>query len=1053
MEFIKPKLGSPSWGQEEYLVLAIFCLILYHSRNQVFGEASKAILLNGALASLLNDIVQTACTRGPALLEQDEESEPIHRLAFILLLYFFSLNSFPAVLPEHLDWQELLQSSNDAPPLLILSIKCHDLCRFLHFGRSLLKLISSECLVGILGRITVQRERMHEELRCPFNYLQSMIAIIESLVLYEESSMANNCSICLSMIITWETLGLQDQVLVRNSKWFRMILEEFTMTLIAPSLASNYFKYKHKPASHIATALLNLEKEPQWMRSLFNITSISGIVKNLSVQNLTLEMVNLFRTLLSKRYLNEDHIECLNQLFQVYKRQVYKDISISKSAETLDKKFLSKECDTGKLCCFLVDLMLSLGSNKDGDSKESVLKEIDRFSKELSTTQGDTAFDFPSKMAVVSESHLKKLKDHLQNGSIEEAMKEAKALISSHPDHFPSHIHLFEALAASSSPDLSSRAASLVVVLLSNVSRQQLPSLFSCKNLLETLVSGSRYSDVLSFFSKIIDTGLRPDIFTYNKAIQSAVKLGDVHRAMELRNRMEKNDEIPPNAFTFNVLISGLWKAGLTAEAGKMFNDMQKRKVLPTLVTYNVMIDGYCKIGDLDSAFKVWDQMKAFSVKPNLASYNSLLLGLAHAGRMDETGDLLKEMESKSLIPDEFTFSTLIKGHCMSGNKEGAIDLFEEYIRKGIQPGAYTCGVLLSGLCKDGGVLKAEEFLRRMIDGGFVPTTVIYNIIVDGYCRVGNIDEAFSALRRMESLRVKVNHITYNSLINGLCKLQRMAEAEELLKEMTEKGEPPTLESMNPLIDSYSRVGQFVKCFEILDEMEDKLGLEPNIVSYGALVNGFCKKGKVHEAEALFAHIVMKGMKANVMIYNMLVDAYSVAGNVGKAHKLIQQMKGAGVSPNIVTYNSLIKGLCGKGCLHDAEELLTKLRFEGLSPDVITYNTLMAAHCNADDLEKAIEIFNEMETLRIEPNLATYYLLISKMSMTGRMEGVENLYHQMLQKKLDPDRNLYGAMISGYAGIGNESKLLSLQEEMRNRGIPLERTSLNSASSHVESQI
>ncbi|PKU76745.1 Protein PRD1 [Dendrobium catenatum] len=317
LEYVNPKLASQLWGQDELLVISIFCLILHHSRNQVLEEASKAILLNSALASAVENIVQTSIAKGPALVDHDEEMETRECLPFYLLLYFFSLNSSYATIQDCLDWQDFLQSSNTAPPTLLISIKCHDLCRLMHFGSSLIKSLSSQCLVEMLSRISDQRERNQEELRCSARYLQSMIAVMESLVFYEEKAVATNCGICLSKILSCKSLGLGEKMVIRNCKWFRMIMEEFTMTLTAPSMASKYFKNLHKPASRIATALLRLEQTPQWMRSVFDISCISGVVSNLCAQNLSAEMVDLFRALLSRKYLNEEHVGCLNQIFQV----------------------------------------------------------------------------------------------------------------------------------------------------------------------------------------------------------------------------------------------------------------------------------------------------------------------------------------------------------------------------------------------------------------------------------------------------------------------------------------------------------------------------------------------------------------------------------------------------------------------------------------------------------------------------------------------------------------------------------------------------------------
>lgn len=74
-----------------HLVMGILSLILSQCGNQTLTEASKAILLNKPLASAVNNVIQAACVKGPALIDHDEEPGIGETLTSVLLLYFFSL--------------------------------------------------------------------------------------------------------------------------------------------------------------------------------------------------------------------------------------------------------------------------------------------------------------------------------------------------------------------------------------------------------------------------------------------------------------------------------------------------------------------------------------------------------------------------------------------------------------------------------------------------------------------------------------------------------------------------------------------------------------------------------------------------------------------------------------------------------------------------------------------------------------------------------------------------------------------------------------------------
>ena len=90
MGYLIPMVTAGGWTQESLLVLGILSLILHHSTNQALVEASKAILLNDSLVSMINNVIHTSCSKGPALVEDDEETRNGETLTFVLLLHFFS---------------------------------------------------------------------------------------------------------------------------------------------------------------------------------------------------------------------------------------------------------------------------------------------------------------------------------------------------------------------------------------------------------------------------------------------------------------------------------------------------------------------------------------------------------------------------------------------------------------------------------------------------------------------------------------------------------------------------------------------------------------------------------------------------------------------------------------------------------------------------------------------------------------------------------------------------------------------------------------------------
>lgn len=224
-------------------------------------------------------------------------------------LLTFSCISLQVVLPGNMDWQNFFCLPEKTCTLPSIGILCQDVCRFLHFGSSLVKLVASYCLIELLNGITDQQNGVN----CSMGYLRSMVAILEGLVFHHDLRIAMNSGLCLSMIFSWEV----PTSLVRNNSWCRTIVEELAKSLAAPCSVSTSFMNHHRPAVYITIALLRSKTVPPWMNSVLNEACVSGIIENLSPNNISVEVVLLFQQLLLSAYLKSDQIAKIDHLLQV----------------------------------------------------------------------------------------------------------------------------------------------------------------------------------------------------------------------------------------------------------------------------------------------------------------------------------------------------------------------------------------------------------------------------------------------------------------------------------------------------------------------------------------------------------------------------------------------------------------------------------------------------------------------------------------------------------------------------------------------------------------
>lgn len=79
--------------------------------------------------------------------------------------------------------------------------------------------------------------------------------------------------------------------------------------------------------------------------------------------------------------------------------------------------------------------------------------------------------------------------------------------------------------------------------------------------ILELLIAQGEFKRTLDLFNEVVDSGIRVDKFSYGKAGQAAVKLGDLRRGVELKDSMIRR-RVGASDFVYNVLIGGFCKEG-----------------------------------------------------------------------------------------------------------------------------------------------------------------------------------------------------------------------------------------------------------------------------------------------------------------------------------------------------------------------------------------------------------------------------------------------------------------------------------------------------------
>ncbi|XP_058102345.1 pentatricopeptide repeat-containing protein At1g06710, mitochondrial isoform X2 [Magnolia sinica] len=577
------------------------------------------------------------------------------------------------------------------------------------------------------------------------------------------------------------------------------------------------------------------------------------------------------------------------------------------------------------------------------------------------------------------------------------------------------------------------------------------PSKTTYSALIQVLLKADRLDSAFLVHREMSELGFSMDGFTMGYFARSLCKAGRWREALGI---IEKEDFVPDTVI-YTKMISGLCEASLFEEAMAFLNRMRSNSCIPNVVTYTKLLDGLLRKRQLGRCKRVLSTMITEGCNPSPSLFNSLVNAYCSSGDYSYAYKLLKKMVGCGCPPGYVTYNILIGGIC--GNEdlpssdvlELAEKAYAEMLDAGIVLNKVNVGHFARCLCSVGKFEKAFTVIREMMSRGFIPDSSTYSKVISFLCQACKVEKAFHLFEDMKKNALVPDVYTYTILIDSFCKVGLIQQARNLFNEMVRDGCAPNVVTFTALIHAYLKARRLSEANELFESMLT-LGCTPNVVTYTALIDGHCKAGELEKACQIYARMrgsrdvpdvdmyfegdASSNTEPNIFTYGALVDGLCKAHKVVEAHDLLDGMSVAGCEPNHVVYDALIDGFCKVGKLDEAQEVFVKMSERGYSPNVYTYSSLIDRLFKDKRLDLALKVLSKMLENSIVPNVVTYTEMIDGLCKVGKTDEAYKLLVMMEGKGCHPNVVTYTAIIDGFGKVGKVDMCLDLLRQMTGKG-------------------
>uniref|UniRef100_A0A0D9W3H5 Pentacotripeptide-repeat region of PRORP domain-containing protein n=1 Tax=Leersia perrieri TaxID=77586 RepID=A0A0D9W3H5_9ORYZ len=189
-------------------------------------------------------------------------------------------------------------------------------------------------------------------------------------------------------------------------------------------------------------------------------------------------------------------------------------------------------------------------------------------------------------------------------------------------------------------------------------------------------------------------------------------------------------------------------------------------------------------------------------------------------------------------------------------------------------------------------------------------------------------------------------------------------------------------------------------------------------LTYGALLNCYCKELMTEKAEALMEKMKELNFAFTAMCYNSLMTLYTKVNQHEKVPSIIQDMKSDDVLPDIYTYNVWMRALAARKDIQGVERVIEEMKRDGrVTPDWTTYSNLASIYVDAGLSEKAEAALKELEKRNTCNDLEAYQFLITLYARTKNLVEVHRVWRSLKQNQPRMANMSYLNMIQALANL------------------------------------
>lgn len=327
-----------------------------------------------------------------------------------------------------------------------------------------------------------------------------------------------------------------------------------------------------------------------------------------------------------------------------------------------------------------------------------------------------------------------------------------------------------------------------------------------------------------------------------------SILLSRKHKARREVMHALQDQKLTISLKNFNDVLAALSRERRLTDAASLAELAEQKPLCDVIIssksvkTFTIMIDLYGKLYQLPRAFSLFNEIGRKGMEPTVVTYNSMITACSRCDEHKLALEVFQKMQQKRLKPDKYTYGSLIDSCAKSGNVEGAFHLSQQMDENGVGKDHGVYSSLMETCGRANQLDRALEVLEEMKKCAMWPNMVTFSVLIDTCANTRNPELAFELFAEAQHWGyTKPNVVVYTALIDACSKGGWPGQAELVMKRMIGNGIRPNQITYGALMEGWARKGDFDRAFAVLHRMAAEHNLKPNAVLLGGLIDA-CRR-------------------------------------------------------------------------------------------------------------------------------------------------------------------------------------------------------------------